>query len=300
MIVGRLRRRARHGTAGRSLRRAMTCASIVSLGAASFSARATAQNPAHVRPVGALLVGGAVLQLTADDAGTVFLSALLHGTRARGQWKGDALRAWLEAAEAMLRDTTSAASSETSRLPPPGIGVLLQRAIDPRGLHYDLIVGSSEVIVARLARPDVERLVHALRRADAAAHDPGGVAAREPEPPGVAPANGVRTERPYFEYQVEKQAVLTPDSPQPRYPDRLKTANVEGQVLVEFVVDAGGRVVPGTLEVIQSSHDDFTQAIRDVLPQLRFQPAEVGGVRVPQLVQRPFVFMLTPAERLRR
>ena len=83
-----------------------------------------------------------------------------------------------------------------------------------------------------------------------------------------------------------------PGSGSPRYPDILRSAGVEGEVLAQFVVDTLGRVEPGSFKVIRKSHDLFEAAVRSALPQMRFLPAEVGGRKVKQLVQQPFVFAL--------
>jgi periplasmic protein TonB len=107
---------------------------------------------------------------------------------------------------------------------------------------------------------------------------------------GTAPVN---TDQPYFEFQVEKQVTTAPGSPQPRYPDMLKSANVEGEVLAQFVVDTTGRADMSTFKVLKSSHELFTQSARNVLPNMRFYPAEIGGRKVKQMVQQPFTFALT-------
>jgi periplasmic protein TonB len=98
-------------------------------------------------------------------------------------------------------------------------------------------------------------------------------------------------EQPYFEFQVEK-AVMSAGGCVPRYPDVLRNAEVQGEVLAQFVVDASGRAEPGTFRVLRSSHDLFTAAVRQCLPEMRFLPAEVGGRKVKQLVQQPFSFMI--------
>jgi periplasmic protein TonB len=100
------------------------------------------------------------------------------------------------------------------------------------------------------------------------------------------------SDQPYFEFQVEKQVAALPDNPRPRYPDMLRSANVEGEVLAQFVVDTTGRAEMNTFKVLKSSHDLFTNSIKAVLPNMRFYPAEVGGRKVKQLVQMPFVFGL--------
>lgn len=107
---------------------------------------------------------------------------------------------------------------------------------------------------------------------------------------GTAPVN---TDQPYFEFQVEKQVTTAPGSPQPRYPDMLKSANVEGEVLAQFVVDTTGHAEMNTFKVLKSSHELFTQSVRNVLPNMRFYPAEIGGRKVKQMVQQPFTFALT-------
>ena len=107
---------------------------------------------------------------------------------------------------------------------------------------------------------------------------------------GTAP---VQTDQAYFEFQVEKQVHPASGNPPPRYPDMLRSANVEGEVLAQFVVDTTGRADMGTFKVLKSSHDLFTNAVRSTLPNMRFYAAEIGGRKVKQLVQMPFQFALT-------
>ena len=114
---------------------------------------------------------------------------------------------------------------------------------------------------------------------------------------GVVGGTGpVNTDQPYFEFQVEKQVQQIPGTGNLRYPDMLRSANVEGEVLAQFVVDADGRYEAGSFKVLKSSHDLFTQAVKNALPNMRFYPAEVGGKKVKQLVQQPFTFSLTKGE----
>ena len=106
---------------------------------------------------------------------------------------------------------------------------------------------------------------------------------------GTAPVN---TDQPFFEFQVEKQVQQIPGTGNLRYPDMLRSANVVGEVLAQFVVDTTGRFESGSFKVLKSSHDLFTAAVKNALPQMRFYPAEVGGRKVKQLVQQPFTFSL--------
>lgn len=108
---------------------------------------------------------------------------------------------------------------------------------------------------------------------------------------GKAPV--VQSDQPYFEFQVEKPVVPAPGSTSPRYPDMLRQAGVEGEVLAQFVVDTTGRVEPNSFKVLKSDHDLFSQAVKSALTNMKFLPAEVGGRKVKQLVQQPFQFQLS-------
>jgi protein TonB len=108
---------------------------------------------------------------------------------------------------------------------------------------------------------------------------------------GVAGGKGpVDQDQPYFEFQVEKPVLAKEDNPRPSYPSMLESARVEGQVLVQFVVDTSGHAEMSRFKVLKSSNDLFTSAVKKVLPRMTFYPAEVGGHKVRQLVQMPFGF----------
>ena len=103
----------------------------------------------------------------------------------------------------------------------------------------------------------------------------------------------VKEDQTYFEFQVEKPVMTAPGSGQPRYPDILRQAGVEGDVLATFVVDTTGRADPASFKVLRTSHELFSNAVKQALPSMRFIPAEVGGKKVKQLVQQPFSFAIT-------
>lgn len=118
-----------------------------------------------------------------------------------------------------------------------------------------------------------------------------GLRGSEASPP---PASGpVNTDQPYFEFQVERPARQTPGTGGLRYPDELRHAAVEGEVLAQFIVDRDGRYVDNTFKVLKSSHQLFTDAVKTALPTMRFAPALAGGKAVTQLVQQPFTFSLS-------
>ncbi|HWL39837.1 MAG TPA: energy transducer TonB [Gemmatimonadaceae bacterium] len=113
--------------------------------------------------------------------------------------------------------------------------------------------------------------------------------------PSPAPSGGdVRTDdgEPFVAGQVERQASLRSGSAAPVYPNVLRSAGVEGEVLVSFVVGANGRAEPATVRVMRSDNALFEAAVRRALAAMRFDAAEIGGRKVRQLVQMPFVFRL--------
>lgn len=100
----------------------------------------------------------------------------------------------------------------------------------------------------------------------------------------------VTTPTPYFEFQVDKPVTIAPGSAAPRYPDILRQAGIEGEVLAQFVVNADGQADVRTFKALTSSHDLFAQAVQYALPHMKFTPGEVRGRRVRQIVQQPFAF----------
>lgn len=115
-----------------------------------------------------------------------------------------------------------------------------------------------------------------------------------PTTPGTGDPNGspIGTGTVGGAESVDVAARLLPRSPLPRYPDLLHSRGLEGSVRVRFVVSASGRVELETLEVLDATHPAFVEAVRAVLPRLRFAPAKLGRENVRQLVEIPFGFAL--------
>ena len=116
------------------------------------------------------------------------------------------------------------------------------------------------------------------------------------EPPGRSiSARPIKAapDQAYFEFQVEQPVTPAASTPAPRYPDFLRRANIEGEVVAQFIVGPDGVADVRSLKVLKSTHDLFAKAVREALPQMRFNPARVGGKAVRQLVQQPFTFSIT-------
>lgn len=98
--------------------------------------------------------------------------------------------------------------------------------------------------------------------------------------------------RAYFEFQVTRQVEPSPHNPPPRYPEALRRASIQGEVLVQFIVDTTGKPEMNTLKVLRSTDAEFLRAVRNVLPDYEFEPAMILTRKVPQVVQMPFHFCL--------
>jgi len=114
----------------------------------------------------------------------------------------------------------------------------------------------------------------------------GGIAS------GVVGGTAIVTDKTYFEFQVEKPAQAASGNPSPRYPEVLKSSGVEGKVMAQFVVLETGRADMDTFKILSSDNDLFSASVKNVLPSMRFLPAEIGGKKVRQLVQLPFEFKI--------
>ena len=116
--------------------------------------------------------------------------------------------------------------------------------------------------------------------------------ATAPKPPGNRAALLANPNTTFFEFQVDDAAQSAPGNPAPRYPDILRAAGLDGEVLAQFVVGRDGRPDMNTFKVLRSSHELFTMAVRNAIPNMRFTPARIAGKPVKQLVQMPFQFQL--------
>jgi protein TonB len=103
-----------------------------------------------------------------------------------------------------------------------------------------------------------------------------------------APTGGIHTAA-----TVDRIVAPLPGNTSPAYPPRLSSAGVEGEVLARFVVDTAGRVETKSIEIVQTSHALFGDAVTRWLRENRYSPALVDGRPVRQLVQQRIGFTLT-------
>lgn len=104
--------------------------------------------------------------------------------------------------------------------------------------------------------------------------------------------------RTYSDIEVEKQVSQIRGTARIVYPLELKSQHISGEVLASFVVDTLGRMEPETFRVLRATDWRFVPAVLEGLRPARFNPAEVRGRKVRQLVQQPFTFTVTSDSRV--
>jgi protein TonB len=95
------------------------------------------------------------------------------------------------------------------------------------------------------------------------------------------------------EHLVDRAPHLLGRAVEPSYPASLRDAGVQGRVVVQFVVDTLGRAELADLQVIETPHPLFVDAVRSALARYRFSVGEAAGRKVRTRVQIPFEFTLT-------
>jgi TonB family protein len=76
-----------------------------------------------------------------------------------------------------------------------------------------------------------------------------------------------------------------------RYPDDLRQNGVQGEVIVHFVVDSTGRVIPPTVQIVRSTHQGFADAVQLFLRSVEHEPARLDHRPVCALMRDwPFTF----------
>src|SRR5439155_18199013 len=97
----------------------------------------------------------------------------------------------------------------------------------------------------------------------------------------------------YSVVPVDSAATRYEWSAAPAYPPKMLQLQTEGSVRGELVVGQDGYADTTSVRIPVGRHPDFTKAIRDALPFMRFRPAKIGGNIVSQLVEQEFQFRIT-------
>ncbi|HEV8125187.1 MAG TPA: energy transducer TonB [Gemmatimonadales bacterium] len=77
---------------------------------------------------------------------------------------------------------------------------------------------------------------------------------------------------------------------EPRYPEALRRAGIDGAVIVTYIVDAAGLVEPTSIRIVSSDHPAFAEAVLASVGTARFTPGRVHGRAVRVLVRQVIRF----------
>ena len=94
---------------------------------------------------------------------------------------------------------------------------------------------------------------------------------------------------------VYRESELT-DSPEvlqfrePAYPTALKNAGIGGAVDLTYVVDAQGRVEPGSVVIVSSDHPAMVESVLQSLGRAVFRPGRIHGLAVRVRVRQSIRF----------
>ena len=216
--------------------------------------------------------------------GGTLLSILVHGTLIAGAIAATTRVPPVRATEPPVRDITYTITPRVPDPAPPSPRDQLKVFVPDGGIvvvpPLDIPKGIPPITVG----PVIDDASNLLITAGAITHD-STLAGRGSA--SVADPNGIR-----LPDQVEKMATLR-SAVRPTYPEQLRLAGIGGRVVVRFVVDTLGLVEHESVVVREASHARFENAVRDVLPRMRFTPAQLDGRPVRMLVEMPFEFAIS-------
>lgn len=112
--------------------------------------------------------------------------------------------------------------------------------------------------------------------------EPTGAGNPEPAGNGEPMTIDMVEERPELSNRTLAERLLRQN-----YPDLLRDAGVTGRTIVSMIIDAEGRVEPGSVRVIESSHEAFADPAVKVAERMRFRPAKLNRQAVPVMITLP-------------
>jgi TonB family protein len=152
----------------------------------------------------------------------------------------------------------------------------------------------SDPALTPLALPSATRLSGDLQLAVDAAVPTIEIGSGRGDPRPVMPVPGSRESvlgaNAYSGTRGYRPAAHIGQLPTPIYPNSLRQLGIRGEVVVSFTVDTNGRVDANTFRVVRATDMRFVASVSELLPDLRFMPAEAGGRPVTQTIQIPFRF----------
>ena len=95
----------------------------------------------------------------------------------------------------------------------------------------------------------------------------------------------------FYEAVVDDKPERLP-GPYPEYPVSARASRLQGQVLLEFVIDTSGRVIEESIKVLQSLHVAMDSVAMESVRNSLYTPGRILGVPVRVLVTQKIAFTL--------
>lgn len=117
--------------------------------------------------------------------------------------------------------------------------------------------------------------------------------------PNIAAESSFQLDVDLSQFQPGESAIQIEENPMPlsrvnpRYPRKALRRGLEGQVILEFIVDANGDVVADSIRVISAKPEGvFDRTSIRALSRWRFQPKKQGGQAQPFRARQTLIFKL--------
>jgi TonB family protein len=88
--------------------------------------------------------------------------------------------------------------------------------------------------------------------------------------------------------QTGLEAPSEPACPRPQWPESVWELELEGQIVVEFVVDTEGMTEDSTVTLIQTPHPDLEEPAIEMFSNCEFNPGHIDGTPVRVRIRQGF------------
>ncbi len=109
------------------------------------------------------------------------------------------------------------------------------------------------------------------------------------EPPPEVPTEVDEVD--WVKVEIKPKVIGVP--PKPKYPELAKKSGLEGAVIVEFVIDTTGDVLPGSAKIVAAKPEGiFEDAAKEAIYKWKFSPGQQRDRKVRVRWRQPIKFKL--------
>ena len=160
-----------------------------------------------------------------------------------------------------------------------------QKPPEQQPVQLDIPLKGFQTVVAPMEIPTDIPPIDLNQKFNAADYSGSGVE-------GGLASGAVPTGEVYLESLVEEKPSVLSGAPAV-FPEILKSAGIQGRVLVQAIIDSSGRAEPNSVKILQSPDPGFNSGSRNFVLHAQFRPARVHGRAVRVLIQIPIDYHIT-------